>query len=74
MGVLNHKNITPSMLHLVQWAYVKVFEYWYEYRNEISILKVYFHLFNMQHTFSEAERGKWLLLFHEVKKMFNVFL
>lgn len=71
--VLNHLKIFTSQLHIMSWAYVKVFQYWCEYRNGVPAMKLFFYLFNMKHTSTKAKQGKGFLSFHQAKKMFDFF-
>lgn len=45
MEVLNHLMISHSQLNLVSWTYIKVFQYWCEYRGEKTSISLFFHLF-----------------------------
>lgn len=50
--VLEHLRISPFQLHLVAWAFVKVFQHWDEYKGKMgSALKnLFFHLFSVSRT------------------------
>lgn len=58
--VLNHLRITPSQLHLVARAFMKVFEYWCDYQCGVSTLQLFF---NVRHTFYITQRGKCCFFF-----------
>lgn len=45
MDVLNHLIVALSQLHPLNWAYIKVFNYWCKYLNEKPSLTIFFHLF-----------------------------
>lgn len=73
-GGSKSSQISPSQLHMVTWPYIMVFQYFYEDMGGILTLKLLFHLFHVQHTFSQEERGKIMFSFCHVKNFFWLFL
>lgn len=72
--VLNLLKIASSQMQMVRGEYVKVFRYWCEYNNGILTLKMFFHLFNVQNTFTKVERERWLLSLYQSKIFFDIFI
>lgn len=50
VGVLNPLRSPFSQLHLVSCTYVKVFQYWCKYKNNVSSLNLLLHLLNVERT------------------------
>lgn len=58
--VLTTSKDFPSQLHPISWPHVKVFRYWYEYKNGIPTLKFFLDLFNMHRTYAKEAQGQRL--------------
>lgn len=71
---MNHLRIYLSQLHSVSWAYMKVFLYWCECKNDVPTLKLFFTLFNVERTSTTTGREQRRLSFFQSKKMFDVYI
>lgn len=72
--VLRRLKIFPSQLHLVSWVFVKIFQYWCEYRDKESSVNLIFNLFNMSCTSKGPFHRKWLISLCQTYKMLCVYM
>lgn len=74
VAVMNHLGIAPSQLHLMSWAYVKVFQHWCEYKNNVPTMVFLLHLFHVQRTYDDSENSQGLISLKHSRKMFDFYM
>lgn len=72
--MLNHLRMTPSQLHPIARAFMKVFQHWCEYQGGVLSLKLFYNLFNITCTSTRAARGQGLLSLPQPKKVFDIYI
>lgn len=72
--VLNHLQIAPSQLHLVAWAFIKMFQSWCESREKEHSLNIYFNIFTVTRTFTTWNQAQGFILFLLSVNVFDVNL
>lgn len=72
---MDHLWISPSQLHPCAWAFVRVFQYWYEYQRnmESTFLNLFFHLFEVNPL--SKSRGSGLVSLRRLRNdIFRVYI
>jgi len=49
LGVLSHLKVAPSQLHPLSWAFVKVYQFWCDYKRRQPNFRLFFTLFGVRH-------------------------
>lgn len=72
--VLRPDRITPSPMHMVAWAFLKMFQYWCEYWNQEPSLTLFFNIFIVTRTSADSATGQWSISLSQLVKVFLLLL
>lgn len=73
MSVMNNLMIAPLQLHLVSWAFAKVFQYWCEYKGGKQIMALFVHIFKTQNNTDNHACGLGLTSLRKTLKFFKTY-